>query len=66
MADAPDDHEANFPMLHRGYKINRDKQFGVFYATKVGKGPLPKSLDGTFQSMKMVIRLIDEFVDKVK
>lgn len=66
MADIEDLDDTSSLIVHRGYKIHRDKQFGTFSVTKIGKGPIPKSLSGSFQSPKMVIRLIDEFLNKSK
>lgn len=64
MVDEEVSQDTNSQIVHRGYRICRDKMFGTFYVIKVGKGPLPKSLNGAFQSQKMVTRLIDEFLDK--
>lgn len=63
MEDTEDLLDTNSPTIHRGYKIYRDRAFGTYSVTKVGKGPLPKTLMGSFQSPKMIVRLIDEFIN---
>lgn len=63
MVDVEDSQGTSSQTVHKGYKILRDKMFGTFYVVKVGKGPIPNILSGSFQSWKMVVDLIDRFVD---
>lgn len=63
MEDEEVSQDTNSQIVHRGYKICRDKTFGTFYVVKVGKGPIPKVLYGSFQSQKMVIDIINRYLD---
>lgn len=48
-----------FLTVHKGFKIVRDKSFGTFSVVRVGKGRVPDSLTGSFQTRKMLVDLID-------
>lgn len=52
--------------IYKGYKIERNRQFGTFEVRAIGKGALPKILNGSFTKDSIVKNLIDSYLKNKK
>lgn len=49
---------------YKGYAIERSKAFLTYHIKGIGKGALPKELQGAYTSIKFLRESIDRYVDK--
>lgn len=49
---------------YRGYEIVRDKQFLTYSVKGIGKGALPKELQGSYTSEKFLRQSVDAYLNK--
>lgn len=50
-------------MEYKGYKIELQKEYAIYSIRSIGKGALPKCLQGAFTTYKTAMNLIDMYVE---
>lgn len=51
-------------MEYKGYAITRDRQYLTYHVKGIGKGALPKELQGAYTQLKFLHEAVDRYLDK--
>lgn len=50
-------------MEYKGYKIEIMREYAIYDIRAIGKGALPKCLQGSFTTYKNAMELIDRYIE---